>query len=196
MVLVFSGECGESTVTRGGGFWEGVTGPIDCGRALGKLGRRPLTTGSRCPSSTTTVEFVEVVWPIGVVGLASLAAPAPDKKGERPTIGDAGGVPLSLSRFSNLERSEDTGLMEDSSLPSPASSILPDAPTSREGLRPPICAQSTSEPHTIQLSMETLQPIRNQRPCLSEDAKRNISWPERWMRNAAAMYATSYAFRP
>ena len=39
------------------------------------------------------------------------------RKGERPPIGDAGGVALSFSKFSNLERREETGLIDDVSLP-------------------------------------------------------------------------------
>ena len=37
--LFLSGECGESIVTIGGDFWEGVTIIMLCGRALGGVGR-------------------------------------------------------------------------------------------------------------------------------------------------------------
>lgn len=37
--VFLSGECGESIVTIGGDFWEGVTIIMLCGRALGGVGR-------------------------------------------------------------------------------------------------------------------------------------------------------------
>ena len=98
---------------------------MDCGLDFGGLeGRwRDCTSAG---ASFSTLLLLNLLNPVGMLGLPSKLEPVvADKKGERPMIGDTGGAPLlSLSRFSNLDRSEDTGLMEVSSLPSPGRSIL------------------------------------------------------------------------
>lgn len=62
--------------------------------------------------------------PDAVAGLELTGRPDASHGERPPTAGDAGGVPLSLSKFSNLERNDDTGLIEEASGPSFEPSML------------------------------------------------------------------------
>lgn len=116
IALVFSGECGESIVTTGGAVEAGVVGSMECGR--------PRAFASGQPSLLIVLITVELGCAIGVIGRVIFGPPTPVKKGDLPIMGEAGGVSLFLSKFSNLERSDETGLIDDSSLPCILSSIL------------------------------------------------------------------------
>ena len=115
--LVLPGDFGESTVNSGGATGAGERATIDCGRDFGGLGR--LRRGVACGSAFGLFALLRsklLLPPTGVTGRPSLVDIVADRNGDRPTIGDAGVVPLSLSRFSNLERNDDTGLIDVSSL--------------------------------------------------------------------------------
>lgn len=90
---------------------------IDCGLDIGVLGvsiRGIALGGSRLFVVMASCPALAVA---GVVGRLLVPKTGPAKKGDRPKIGDAGGVAVSCCRFSNLDRKDDTGLIDDSSLP-------------------------------------------------------------------------------
>lgn len=120
-----SGVAGESTVTVGADFCVGVE-TIDCGLDFGRLGRLGRGTAGGCPSLFKGAKSGTSLFPEAVLGLEVVPDAPGASHGERPpATGEAGGVPLSFSKFSNLERSEDTGLIEEASGPSLEPSILP-----------------------------------------------------------------------
>lgn len=105
MACFLSGDRGESTVTTGAHFRVGEveareSSPIVCAGCIGHV-----------PSRN------------GVAGRGSVGVPIGGNKGDRPPMGDCGVVPVSFTRFSNLDRSEETGPIEDSSLAFPLPSI-------------------------------------------------------------------------
>lgn len=117
---LLSEDAGESTVTVGGDVCLGVIEIMDCGLERGGLGLFGLSMAAGCEPSFRGVKSGTSPLPDeAVVGLEVPTDPPGSSHGERPpTTGEAGGVPLSLSKFSNLERSEDTGLIEEASGPS------------------------------------------------------------------------------
>ena len=84
--------------------------------------------GSVSPSVLTPFCADQVLSLTGVLGRALASGAAGEKKAARPTTGDSGGVAVPLPKFSNLDRSDETGLMDDSSLLSPL--VLLSAPSS------------------------------------------------------------------
>lgn len=115
-MLFRSGEAGESTMTVGGDVCLGVIEIIDWGLDLGGLGFRGRGSAEAGPLLLKGAKSGTSLLPDAVVGREVVTGPPGASHGERPpTTGDAGGVPLSFSRFSNLERREDTGLIEEAS---------------------------------------------------------------------------------
>lgn len=119
------GEAGESTVTVGGEFCRGVMEIIDCGRDLGEDGRPGRGTPSAGAALLSGAKSGTSPLPDAVVGLDVVPVPLGTSHGERAaTAGEVGGVPLSFSKFSNLERNEETGLIDEASGPSVEPSML------------------------------------------------------------------------
>lgn len=109
--MFLSGEFGESIVTMGGDFWEGVTDSILCGRAFGGLGRLLLANSGGCPC---VVAFPSPgdVRPSDVLGRSFGVDTSAVKETCRRSTGVDGFCSVSFPRFSNLERKEETGLIE------------------------------------------------------------------------------------
>lgn len=112
-------------MTVGADFCVGVE-TIDCGLDFGMLGLLGRGTADGCPSLFRGAKSGTSLFPDAVLGREVVTDPPGASHGERPpTTGEAGGVPLSFSRFSNRERSEDTGLIEEASGPCFEPSMLP-----------------------------------------------------------------------
>lgn len=106
-------------MTAGGESFVGVIDSIDLGLVggLGRLGRG-IAGASVGALLLRGAKLGTSLFPADVVGRDPATAPPAASHGERPpTVGEAGGVPLSFSKFSNLERSEDTALIGEASGP-------------------------------------------------------------------------------
>jgi len=116
-MFFLAGERGEFTLRRGGDLREGVIVTIDCGLDIGVFGASSRGTALGGSRLFAVIASCPVLAVAGVVRRLLLPRTGPAKKGDRPKIGDAGGVAVSCCRFSNLDRRDDTGLIDDSSLP-------------------------------------------------------------------------------
>lgn len=93
-----------------------MTDIIDCGRCFGLVKRLELNANSiGVPGSVGP--FEASFSPCDVLGRPSDPVLLVERKRERPVVGDAGAA-VFLSKFSNLERRDDTGLMDEASVPS------------------------------------------------------------------------------
>jgi len=114
-------------VTIGGDRWDGVTSIMDWGRIFGGLGLRFRGPGWSVPLLGVPMDRGAVPCsPEDVRGLSLLPSGGRVREGCRFSIGDGGFCSTSLPRFSNLDRNDDTGLIEASSvlvLPSTMSDI-------------------------------------------------------------------------
>jgi len=127
----FEGDRGESTVSNGG---DAVAADIiDTGREDGPFGRgfRGLTAadcGWNCPKTFDPSSFV-FPSPPDVLGCTSFPGAERFSGGCRGMMADFGAASLSWPRFSNFDRNDEKGLIEDVSGPSFPSDILPFFPS-------------------------------------------------------------------
>jgi len=117
------GERGESTVTIGGDIWDGVTEIMDIGRSVGGLGCRfrGLTWRDACGACVPTPGLVR---PSEVLGRTSVETEMGVKEVCLFSAGVGDPASSLFPRFSNRDRSEDTGLIDDASVPSLFSAIV------------------------------------------------------------------------
>lgn len=110
-------------MTIGGDFWDGVTEIMDTGRSVGGLGCR-FRGMERRDAWGAGVTTPGLVRPSDVLGRPSAATELAAKQICLFSRGVAGPTSSLFPRFSNRDRSEDTGLIDDASVPSLFSAIV------------------------------------------------------------------------